>query len=204
MALNNDEIGILTSGIKALGETGSSILKAAQVIGLSTSLFVVAPYALTFYYLYRRLFKNRLDKLSTDKLRVTIERVSVDASKKQGEVDSLRNSVKLLEEDSGNMRNSAVIKSDLRNARERLSLAESQLEELITAKEFAGSVMLLLQRRDFLLKNGIWNELNKISNKKLEADNEKIIQETLNIRQMKDYLLEINGNQEMYKEIMRV
>lgn len=204
MALNNDEIGILTSGVKALGETGSSILKAAQVIGLSTSLFVVAPYALTFYYLYRRLFKNRLDKLSTDKLRVTIERVSVDASKKQGEVDSLRNSVKLLEEDSGTGKDSAVLKSDLRNARERLSLAETQLEELITAKEFAGSVMLLLQRKNFLLKNGIWSELNKISNKKLEADNEKIIKETLNIRQMKDYLLEINGNQEMYKEIMRV
>lgn len=204
MTLNDDEFGILSSGIKALGETGSSILKAAQAIGLSTSLFVVAPYALTFYYLYRRLFKNKLDRLSSDKLRLTIEKISIDASRKENEIEELRGSLRLLESDRENSAGNAVIRSDVRTVKEKLSLAESQLDELITAREFASSVMLLLKRKDFLTKNGIWNELNRISTKKLDADNEKVIKETLNIRKMKDYLLEINGNQEMYKEIMRV
>lgn len=204
MSLNNDEVGILTSGVKALGQTGSNILKAAQVVGLSSSLFVVAPYALTFYYLYRRLFRNRLDKLSGDRLKLTVEKINIDASRKQNEIESLRNSVKLLQEDQAVESGRKLVQSDLRNAREELSLAESQFEELLTAREFANSVLLLMKRKDFLTKNGIWNELNRISGKKLKADNEKIIKETMNVRQMKDYLLEFNGNQEMYKEIMRV
>ena len=204
MSLNNDEVGILTSGVKALGETGSSILKAAQVVGLSTSLFVVAPYALTFYYLYRRLFKNRLDKLSGDRLKITIERINIDSSRKQNEIDELKKSINLLEQDQNREADNKLLRSDIRNAKEHLSLAESQFDELITAKEFANSVLLLLKRKDFLTKNGIWSELNRISSKKLKSDNEKVIKETMNIRQMKEYLLEFNGNQEMYKEIMRV
>lgn len=204
MPLNNDEMGMITSGIKALGETGSTILKAAQIVGLSTTLFVVAPYALTFYYLYRRLFRNRLDKLSMDKLKLTAEKVNIDVSRKQTEIEEIRNSVKLLENDSGKQPGNRALKSDLRNAKENLSLAESQIDELVTAKEFVNSVILLTKRKDFLMKNGIWSELNKISTKKLKSDNEAVIKETLNIRQMKDYLLEFNGNQEMYKEIMRV
>lgn len=204
MTLNDDDMGLLTSGVKAIGAAGSSILKAAQMVGLSSSLIVTAPYALTFYYLYRRLFKGKLEKLSMERLKITMEKINVDASKKHNEISELKQSIKLLESDLEKDVHNRVLQLDLRNARENLSLAENQFDELLTAKEFSNSVMLLINRKNFLMKNGMWTELNKISQKRLKSDNERIIKETMNIRQMKDYLLELNGNQEMYKELMRV
>ncbi|MCL4336085.1 MAG: hypothetical protein M1344_02500, partial [Candidatus Thermoplasmatota archaeon] len=142
--------------------------------------------------------------LSMERLKITMEKINVDASKKHNEISELKQSIKLLESDLEKDVHNRVLQLDLRNARENLSLAENQFDELLTAKEFSNSVMLLINRKNFLMKNGMWTELNKISQKRLKSDNERIIKETMNIRQMKDYLLELNGNQEMYKELMRV
>lgn len=204
MAISRDDQVTFSESKKEDARKPVSPDKVAEQIGASVPLQKVAPFTLAFHYFYRRLFRTKLSKLSTERLRVTIEKISLEAADLENAIQEHKRAISLLESEMEKNSERKGISSDLKLRKDKLSATEDQLEELLTAKEFAGSVLILLHRKEFFQKNGIWKELNKISRKKLKSTSKDLIERTLDVRQMKEYLTEFNENEEMYKDIMKV
>jgi hypothetical protein len=190
------------SGRSAIS-SASKIFAGFQAIGSLSVFALAAPYAITFYLLYKKIFKKRLNRLTKKNVETQIFKVRETSFALQEKIKNLNLSLAYLEQDLEKRKGEKYLETEIQKKKDEIQMNNELLDESLVRLEFLINLKMLIERKAFLKQKGLWSDLNKLSKKNLKDLDEQITDETYNQKQLKDYLETLNQKNDFYNEIVK-
>ena len=202
--MKDDDLQILNYVGKIAGDNISKLAIGLQSFSQLAILPLAAPYALTFYVLYRRIFKKKLNRLTKKALSAEALKIDKKILEQENRLEQLNEGVGLLEKDAEDKEKDERINLLLEERKKELEQTKTIYNDLLLRLEFVRNLKLILERKEYLAERGIWSTLNEVSKKNIKELDEEIEKKSVDSAMMKNYLKELNRKQDFYNEIMKV
>ncbi len=202
--MKDESLQLLGSFGKIAGENLSKIAAGLQSLGPVSMVPLAAPYLLTFYVLYRRIFKRALNRLNQKTLNKELLNLDQQILQVEKRNEELGKSIEMLQHDLDSGLQSGYYQTILEQKIKEFDQSKSIYDDLVARVEFVKNLELLLERKKYLAQRGVWSTLNKVSKKNIEALDKEITEKSIDSALLKDYLKDLNTRQDFYDEIMKV
>lgn len=202
--MKDDDLQILNYVGRIAGDNISKVALGLQSFGQLALLPIAAPYLLTFYVLYRKLFRKKLNRLNRKALTAETLKLDNKIMEQENRLEQLRTGVELLEEDCRKDQADERAKILLEDRRKEYEQTKVIYDDLLLRLEFVKNLKLLLERKEYLSEKGVWSTLNNVSKKQITELDKEIEKKSVDASMMKNYLEELNRKQDFYNEIMKV
>ena len=202
--MKDDDLQILNYVGRIAGDNISKVALGLQSFGQFALLPIAAPYLLTFYVLYRKLFRKKLNRLNKKALALETLKLDSKILEQENRMEQLRVGVKLLEEDCEKNQADERARVLLEDRKKELDQTRTIYDDLLLRLEFVKNLKLLLERKKYLAEKGVWSTLNNVSKKQITELDKEIKEKSVDASMMKNYLEELNRKQDFYNEIMKV
>lgn len=202
--MKDDDLQILNYAGKIAGDNISKLVVGLQSFGQLALLPIAAPYILTFYVLYRKIFRRKLNRLNSKVLSTEALKIDSAILEQEKRMEQLREGVELLKKDYEKNSSDDRVRLLLEERKKALDQTKTIYDDLLLRLEFVKNVKLLLERKQYLAEKGVWSSLNNVSRKNIKALDNEIKEKSVDSALMKNYLEELNQKQDFYNEIMKV
>ena len=189
---DSTNLGILSSSARSLSTLGADLFSGIQVAGNLGLLALAAPYTITFYLIYRKLFKKKLNRLTKKNIERQIFLVRETCLSFNDKIKDLNIGLSYLKSDLSSKPSNKLIETEINKKSDEIKQTEELLDEALVRLEFLLNLKMLLERKEFLKQKGLWSNLNELSKRSLKNLDDNITKYTYENRKVKVYLENLN------------